>query len=343
MRQHEGQARCTAVQRAPAHRGAGAARWRSAGGARQDWCAVPAITTRSSNDRDALPYGRRTSCTARSGRRCGATGSLQWSPAAHRWRPADGPVRWRRPRGSRRGSSSGRPSSRITARPWAAKASFSSITSICASDSPVSASTLREAGTGADAHDARRHARSGHAHHAGTRRQALAGQRPVPTPAAGAQAPSLTPEALPAVTLPSGRHHTLQLRQCVEAGLPRMLVLRHHERVALLLGHGHRRDLDVEPASLLCRHRPSSGWQEPCGPGQGARCLNWCATFSGRFGHRIDAVLFLHQLVDEAPADRGVMDRIAAAEGRFGLGHHERRAAHALNTAQPPSGRPLRP
>jgi hypothetical protein len=29
-------------------------------------------------------------------------------------------------------------------------------------------------------------------------------------------------------------------------------------------------------------------------------------------GHRVDAVLFLHQLVDETPADRGVVDRIPA-------------------------------
>ena len=53
----------------------------------------------------------------------------------------------------------------------------------------------------------------------------------------------------------------------------------------------------------------------------------------GRLGHRVDAVQLLHPPVDEAPADRRVVDRVGAAERRLGLGHHERRAAHALDAA----------
>jgi hypothetical protein len=51
----------------------------------------------------------------------------------------------------------------------------------------------------------------------------------------------------------------------------------------------------------------------------------------GGLGHGVHAVLFLHQLVDEAPADGGVIDGVAAAEGAFGLGHDEGGAAHALH------------
>ena len=46
--------------------------------------------------------------------------------------------------------------------------------------------------------------------------------------------------------------------------------------------------------------------------------------------HRIDAVLLLHRRVDEAPADRGVVDGVRPREGGLGLGHHERRARHLL-------------
>jgi hypothetical protein len=53
----------------------------------------------------------------------------------------------------------------------------------------------------------------------------------------------------------------------------------------------------------------------------------------GGFGHGVHAVLFLHQLVDEAPADGGVVHRVVAAEGGFGLGHDEGGAAHAFHTA----------
>jgi hypothetical protein len=52
-----------------------------------------------------------------------------------------------------------------------------------------------------------------------------------------------------------------------------------------------------------------------------------------RLRHGVDAVLFLHQLVDEAPADGGVVHGVVAAEGALGLGHDEGRAAHAFHAA----------
>ena len=95
------------------------------------------------------PAPRRcTWCTARSGRRC----ACSWLTAVVTRRAPLAPSGWPSaiapPLGLTRASSSARPSSRSTARPCAAKASLSSITSICASVRPVSASTLRVAGAG---------------------------------------------------------------------------------------------------------------------------------------------------------------------------------------------------
>src|SRR3546814_4162983 len=53
----------------------------------------------------------------------------------------------------------------------------------------------------------------------------------------------------------------------------------------------------------------------------------------GGFGHRVDAVLGLHEFVDEAPADGGVVNGGIARERRVGLAHDERRAAHAFDAA----------
>ena len=66
----------------------------------------------------------------------------------------------------------------------------------------------------------------------------------------------------------------------------------------------------------------------------------------GRLGHRIDAELLLHQLVDEAPADRGVVHLGLAVEGGGRLGDDEGRPAHALDAAgddQAPLPAPHRP
>jgi len=52
-----------------------------------------------------------------------------------------------------------------------------------------------------------------------------------------------------------------------------------------------------------------------------------------RLGHGIGAIELLHARVHEAPAYGRVVDRSIAAEGGFGLGHDEGRAAHALDAA----------
>ncbi|MNE58999.1 hypothetical protein D3C80_1540630 [compost metagenome] len=119
-----------------------------------------------------------------------------------------------------RGSSSARPSSRNTAKPWAAKASLSSMTSRSASDKPASSSTLRVAGTGPMPIS-----------RGSTPATAMPTIRPrafkpwrraaALLASSKAQAPSLTPEALPAVTLPPSRNGVPRRASCSSVVSPR--------------------------------------------------------------------------------------------------------------------------
>ena len=68
-----------------------------------------------------------------------------------------------------------------------------------------------------------------------------------------AAAPSLTPEALPAVTVPSGADDRLQLAERFERGRARVLVLVDDDRVALALRDFDRDDLGGEAAVGLRR------------------------------------------------------------------------------------------
>ena len=49
--------------------------------------------------------------------------------------------------------------------------------------------------------------------------------------------------------------------------------------------------------------------------------------------HRIHAVGRRHRRIDEAPAERGVLELLFAAERRVGLAHHVGRARHAFDAA----------
>src|SRR5690554_7515052 len=51
----------------------------------------------------------------------------------------------------------------------------------------------------------------------------------------------------------------------------------------------------------------------------------------GGLRHGVDAVLLLHQRVDEAPADGGVLDLLPAGEGAVGLAHDVGCAGHGLD------------
>ena len=104
------------------------------------------------------------------------------------------------------------------------------------------------------------------------------------------------------------------------------------DRFALLLGDGHRRDLASQVSSQLGGHSVGLA-------AQGHAVLGFALDAEvgghvfGRFGHAVHAVQLFHAPIDEAPAQGGVVHRVAAAEGGLGLGHHKRRAAHAFHAA----------
>ncbi len=100
-------------------------------------------------------------------------------------------------------ASSGKPRSRVTARACAAKASFSSITSICERFSPVLSRIFRVAGAGANP------MMRGATPMTVVATMRASGVRPnfeaaIFDAMINAHAPSFTPEAFPAVTVPFG-------------------------------------------------------------------------------------------------------------------------------------------
>ena len=111
-----------------------------------------------------------------------------------------------------------------------------------------------------------------------------------------------------------------------------MLVSLDRDRVGLALGHHDRGDLALQPAVRDRLRRAALA-----APGVGvlviAPDLKILGDVLGGLRHRIDAVLRLHQFVDEAPAERGVLDLGLAGERGLGLGHDEGGAGHALDPA----------
>ena len=111
-----------------------------------------------------------------------------------------------------------------------------------------------------------------------------------------------------------------------------MLVGVHQQRVAFFLGNGDRADFTRQVPGLDGRHGPQLAVH-------GHQVLGFALNLVvgghvlGRLGHGVHAVFFFHQLVDEAPADGGVVHRVGAAESGFGFGHHEGRTAHAFHAA----------
>jgi hypothetical protein len=149
-----------------------------------------------------------------------------------------------------------------------------------------------------------------------------------------AAAPSLSPDALPAVTdpLPSVRNAG-RAWPAVERGVgAQKLVLRHRDRRAATLRNLHARDLPLEPTGRLRRRRLLLRAQRK----QiliVARNAELLGHMLRRFAHGIGAVGRLHGRVHEAPAQTGVEQLHIAPERRAGLRHHEGRAGHALHAA----------
>lgn len=146
-----------------------------------------------------------------------------------------------------------------------------------------------------------------------------------------AAAPSLTPDALPAVTVFSGPL-TGRPGQRLQGGVGTRMLVVLDQGVALAPANRHRDDFLGEETGRL---RPAGALLAAQGEGilVGTRHAIVVGDVVGGLRHRVDAVLLLHQRVDEAPADGGVLDLLAAPEGAIGLAHHVRRARHRLDAA----------
>ena len=111
-----------------------------------------------------------------------------------------------------------------------------------------------------------------------------------------------------------------------------MLVLVDDDRARLAAWRLDRNDLfgEIARGARPCRRAAASAARRhpaPCAPPGIPRRR------SRRSRHRIDAVLRLQQRIDEAPADRRVVDLGGARERLARLAHHHRRAGHRLDAA----------
>ena len=229
-----------------------------------------------------------------------------------------------------------------------AKASFSSITSKSPIFRPSRSISLRVDGTGPMPM-----MRGGTPADAMPRMRAR-GVRPCAFTAASdamiiAAAPSFTPDALPAVTVPGSRNGVLSLARAFERRLGARMLVR----------------VDHRPADLAARSRPArsprrnSRPRSPCrrAAASASAKASWSARVDLEFlrdvlaglRHRIDAVLLLHQRIDEAPADGGVVD-FGRARERLGRLAHARTARASSTRPRPrsrnrcrPRGSPARP
>ena len=130
-----------------------------------------------------------------------------------------------------------------------------------------------------------------------------------------AAAPSLTPEALPAVTLPSARTMPPSL-----ASASSVVSGRGCSSVCDA-GHAAFAVLDLDRDNFLVERPLRLGRRGPLLRAQRervlvrARDLVFVGDVLGRLGHRIDAVELFHHRIDEAPADGGVENLRRALEG----------------------------
>ena len=103
-----------------------------------------------------------------------------------------------------------------------------------------------------------------------------------------------------------------------------------HHRIAFFLWDGDGANFGIKVTCLLRSHGLGLA-------GQGHAVLVFAVDFEigcnvlSRFRHGVHAVFFFHQLIDKAPADRRVIDRVATAKSTLGLGHDKRCTAHALD------------
>ena len=243
-----------------------------------------------------------------------------WCAAVSARRAPDMPSGWPSamapPLGLTCSASSARPSWRSTARAWLAKASFSSIDVEIGDLRPSRSQQLLRRRDRADAHDARRHAGRGHAEDAGARRQPVAlGRRcrgeeqrrgaviDARGIAGGDRAAGLRTIGFSLASASS----VVSARGCSSR--------LDDDRAALAAGDFDRHDLlGAEAAGSLRRDGALLASAARRRPGRRGETWNSSATFSPVSGMESTPYCCLHQRVDEAPADGGVVDLGACAE-----------------------------
>ena len=133
--------------------------------------------------------------------------------------------------------------------------------------------------------------------------------------------------------MPGIAERRLQLGKALQSRIgARMLVAIDDGRRPLAARYLDGDDLLGEIAALLRRLRPHLA-----APGEGVlvrpRDLELLGDVLRRLRHGIDAVLRLHQRIDETPADGGVVHLDRTLERLGALRQHERRARHRLDAA----------
>src|SRR6266699_1892374 len=209
-------------------------------------------------------------------------------------------------------ASSGIPKSRRTASACEAKASFNSTTFICPTVKPALARTLRVAGAGPIPMT------RGATPAAAAATTRAFGVNPWRFTAAAearssAHAPSLTPDAFPAVMVPSG----------------------------LTIGFSFESASSVVSGRGCSSSEKSTGSHFLCGMGTGTiscsilpRDVKFLRDDFTCLRHRVGSILCFHQRVYESPSDGGVFHFHGAGIRAVGLAQHEGRPRHAFN----PSG-----
>ncbi len=128
-------------------------------------------------------------------------------------------------------------------------------------------------------------------------------------------------------------HDRLQFGQAFERGFgARMFVLVDGYRSGLAAGHRDRGDFlgEIARRDRLSRALLRADRERVL---IGPRHLKLLGDVLAGLRHRIDAVLRLHQRIDEAPADGGV-ENLGGARKRFRrLAHHEGRPRHRFDAA----------
>ncbi len=151
-----------------------------------------------------------------------------------------------------------------------------------------------------------------------------------------AHAPSLMPEAFPAVTVPFSTKRRGQLRELFKSSVGAdVFVFADDFHAPFRAWHVHRHDFFGEDAIFLRGGCFLLGAKRKLILAVPVDVVCFGDVLR-RFSHRVGAVFLFHQWVDEAPAESRIVNLRVAREGRRRFGYHERTATHAFDAARNP-------